>query len=65
MKSEYFILLPNDFRCSSQRFRSHRVKNENVITENLSQLNAPVLMTEPPSRTMYIFLRVSEESSFD
>ena len=30
------------------KFLSHRVKNENVMTENLSQLNAPVLMTEPP-----------------
>ena len=30
------------------KFRSQRVKNENVMTENLSQLNAPVLMTEPP-----------------
>ena len=30
------------------KFRSHRVKNENVTTENLLQLNAPVLMTEPP-----------------
>ena len=46
MKSEYFILLLNDFCCSLQRFGSHRVKNEKVMTENLSQLNAPVLMTE-------------------
>ena len=30
------------------KFRSHRVKNEKVMTENLSELNAPVLMTEPP-----------------
>jgi len=30
------------------KFRSHRFKNEKVKTENLSQLNAPVLMTEPP-----------------
>ena len=30
------------------KFRSHRVKNEKVMTENLSQLNALVLITEPP-----------------
>ena len=30
------------------KFRSHRVKIEQVMTENLSQLNALVLVTEPP-----------------
>ena len=30
------------------KFLSHRVKNEKVITKTSSQLNAPVLMTEPP-----------------
>ena len=30
------------------KFRSHRVKIEKVMTENLSQLNALVLITEPP-----------------
>ena len=30
------------------KFLSHRLKNEKVMTENLSQLDAPVLMTEPP-----------------
>ena len=45
MKSEYLVLLPINIRCSLQ---SHRVKNENVMTKTLSQLNAPVLMTKPP-----------------
>ena len=30
------------------KFRSHRVKIENVMMENLSQQNALVLITEPP-----------------
>ena len=30
------------------KFRSHRVKIEKVMTENLSQQNAFVLITEPP-----------------
>ena len=30
------------------KFRSHRVKIEKDVTENLSQLNALVLITEPP-----------------
>ena len=30
------------------KFRSHRVKNQKVMTENLSQQNALVLITEPP-----------------
>ena len=30
------------------KFRSHRSKNEKVMTGNLSQLNAPILVTEPP-----------------
>ena len=30
------------------KFRSHRVKIEKVMTENLSQLNALVLIMEPP-----------------
>ena len=29
------------------KFRSHRVENKKVMTESQSQLNAPVLMTEP------------------
>ena len=28
------------------KFRGHRVKNEKVMKENVSQLNAPVLMAE-------------------
>ena len=48
MKSDYFVLLPNDICCSLKKFRSHRVKNEKNMTENLSQLNAAVLITEPP-----------------
>ena len=48
MKSEYFVLLPNDMLVFA-KFRSHRVKNEKVMTKTSSQLNAPVLMTEPPS----------------
>ena len=46
MKSEYFILLLNDFCCSLQRFGSHRFKNEKVMTETLSQLNAPVMIND-------------------
>ena len=30
------------------KFRSHRAKNEKVMTENLSQLSALVVITEPP-----------------
>ena len=30
------------------KFRNHRVKIENVMTENLSQQNALVLIMEPP-----------------
>ena len=30
------------------KFRSYRVKIEKVMTENLSQQNALVLITEPP-----------------
>ena len=30
------------------KFRSHRGKNQKVMTENLSQQNALVLITEPP-----------------
>ena len=48
MKSEYFVLLPNDICRVFVKFRSHRVKIEKVMTENLSQLNAIVLITEPP-----------------
>ena len=35
------------------KFRRHRAKNEKLMTENLSQLNALVLITEPsaPSQT--------------
>ena len=49
MKSEYFVLFPNDICCSLQtKFLSHRVKNEKVMTKTSSRLNATVLMTEPP-----------------
>ena len=48
MKSEYFTLLPNDLCCSLQSFAAISSKKEKLTTENLSQLNAPVLMTEPP-----------------
>ena len=48
MKSEYFVLLPNDICCFFAKFRNHRVKIEKVMTENLSRLNAFVLITEPP-----------------
>ena len=48
MKSEYLVLLPNDICCSLKKFRNHRVKIEKVMTENLSQQNALVLITEPP-----------------
>ena len=41
MKSEYFVLLPNDMLFFA-KFRIHRIKNEKVMTENLSQLNVPV-----------------------
>ena len=30
------------------KFRRHRIKNQKVMTENLSQQNALVLITEPP-----------------
>ena len=30
------------------KFRSHPVKNQKVMTENLSEQNALVLITEPP-----------------
>ena len=30
------------------KFLSHRVKNKKVTTETSSELNAPVLITEPP-----------------
>ena len=40
MKSEYFLFLLNDICCSLLRtFLIYRIENE---------LNAPVLMTEPP-----------------
>ena len=39
MKSAYFLLL---------LLLSDRVKNKKVTMEKLSQLNSPVLMTEPP-----------------
>ena len=39
--TEWYLLL-------FAKFRKHRVKNEKVMTENLSQLNAAVLITEPP-----------------
>ena len=49
MKSGYFVLFPNDICCSLQtKFLNHRVKNEKVMTKTSSQLNAPVLLTEPP-----------------
>ena len=48
MESEYFVLLRNDICCFFVKFRSHRVKIEKVTTENLSQLNALVLITKPP-----------------
>ena len=41
MKSEYFILLPEWYLLFFAKFRSHRSKNEKVMKENLSQLNAP------------------------
>ena len=31
---------------------SHHIKNEKVMTKTLSQLNAPVLMMEPPEMKM-------------
>ena len=30
------------------KFHTHRIKNQKVMTENLSQQNALVLITEPP-----------------
>ena len=48
MKSEYFTLLPNDLCCSLQSFAAISSKKEKATTENLSQLNAPGLITEPP-----------------
>ena len=48
MKSEYFILLPEWYLLFFAKFRSHRSKNEKVMKENLSQLNAPFFMTELP-----------------
>ena len=48
MKSEYFVLLQNDICCSLQSFAAIALKNQKVMTENFSQLNALVLITEPP-----------------
>ena len=49
MKSEYFILIIAEwYLLFFAKFRSDRVKNENVMTKTSSQLNVPVLMTEPP-----------------
>ena len=48
MKSEYFVLLPNDICCSLHSFSAIALKNEKVMTKTSSQLNAPVLITEPP-----------------
>ena len=49
MKSaEIFRIITEWLQLFFPKFRRHRVKNEKVVTENLSQLNAPVLMTEPP-----------------
>ena len=55
MKSEYFVLLPNDICCFFQtEFLSHRVKNEKVMTKTSSQLNAPVVMTQPPKQSFIV-----------
>ena len=49
MKLVYFLLLPNDIiMLFFAKFHSHRIKNQKVMTENLSQQNALVLITEPP-----------------
>ena len=39
MKSEYFVLLPNDICCSLQSFSAIALKTKKL---------APVLITEPP-----------------
>ena len=49
MKSaEIFRIITEWLLLFFPKFRRHLVKNEKVVTENLSQLNAPVLMMEPP-----------------
>ena len=47
MKLEYFVLLPIDICCRLQSFTAIALKTKK-LTENLSQLNALVLMTGPP-----------------
>ena len=42
------VLLPNDICCSLPSFAAIALKNLKVMTENFSQLNALVLITEPP-----------------
>ena len=47
MKSEYFVLL-NDICCSLQSFSAIALKTKKGMTKSLSQIKAPVLITEQP-----------------
>ena len=63
MKSGYFVHLPNDICCFFAKFLGHRVKNEKVMTKTSSQLNAPVLTTEPPYTTLLPTTKVTRNIS--
>ena len=49
MKSEYFLLLPNDICCSLQSFAAIALKTKKLWREIChTELNDPVSMTELP-----------------
>ena len=43
-----FLIIAEWYMLFFAKFHSHRIKNQKVMTENLSQQNALVLITEPP-----------------
>ena len=47
-KIELFRTIAEWYLLFFAKFLSHRVKNEKILMKTSSQLNAPVLMTEPP-----------------
>ena len=57
MKSEYFVLLPNDICCSLQSFAAIALKSQKFMTENLFQQNALVLIIYGATLIMITYSR--------
>ena len=58
-----FLIIAEWYMLFFAKFCSHRVKNQKVMTENLSQQNALVLIMEPQDLEMPDFTEYNPEVS--